>query len=313
VASKQLSIHRPSARELPVLLPASHARATMVRPTPEHPLIVSASELRDFLRCRVKWWWRHQARIEQVTGAPALAFGSVIHEILEEWYKVPPKLRGNIKRMEKLAQAITRSSQYKELDDADYELINAMCVGYAAWAEQEDLESGVDVCTPEVEFDLPLIPDGSIRVRGRIDNVFEPTNLKKTMACMEFKSKKQIDTSGVDLLLQLSVYLWALRQLYPKRKRYIAHYTILRKQMPGPRVKADLFHRESVERTDEEIDQWALDTARAALDMLDAAIYPNPMDACSWDCDFKMPCMLRGRPEDLKHVLTTEYKMKEAR
>ena len=41
-------------------------------PTPENPLIISASELRDFLRCRVRWWWRHQCRLIPAGGAAPL-------------------------------------------------------------------------------------------------------------------------------------------------------------------------------------------------------------------------------------------------
>src|SRR5260221_9894846 len=103
--------------------------------------------------------------------------------------------------------------------------------------------------------------------------------------------------------LQLSVYHWALRQLFPKSRRYIIYYTVLRKQMPGPRVRAELFAREAVERTDEEIDQWADDTRRAVLDMPGAAIYPHYMDNCMWDCDYRNPCLLRGRKDDLKDAL----------
>lgn len=128
------------------------------------------------------------------------------------------------------------------------------------------------------------------------------------MGAREFKFKSQIRLSAVELNLQVSTYLWALRGLYPRYRRYIAWYTILRKQLPGPRVKADLFWQESIERTTDEIDQWAEDARRAALDMLDAAIYPNPMEACGWDCDFQTPCLLRGRPEDLATVLKRDYK-----
>ena len=55
--SELVSIHRgtPGA-----LRSASIGAGTFARPTPERPLIISASELRDFLRCRVRWHWRHR-------------------------------------------------------------------------------------------------------------------------------------------------------------------------------------------------------------------------------------------------------------
>ena len=304
------SIHR---RKKPDLLAASDAVTWMGAkarvPTAKTPLIISASELRDWLRCRVKHHWRHNCRLERAEGSVNLAIGALVHQILEAWYTYESRTPKTMEKAAKLALGITT---FAELSTEDKELIEAMCVGYAFWAKSADAEIGLQACEPEKWFELPLIPnDKSIIVRGKIDNVFEPNVFKRTIACQETKTKGQIKVDMVDMNLQLSVYLWALRQLYPKFKRYVAYYTILRKQMPGPRVKADLFHREHVERTDDEVDQWAEDTRRATLDMLDAAIYPNPMDSCSWDCDYQIPCMLRGRPDDLTHVLTTQYKEKE--
>lgn len=302
----QSSVHRN--RELPLFAAAD--RGPRVKPTPLEPLIVSVSELATFLRCRVKWSWRYGHKLQPKRGAPPLAFGTLIHLILEKWYSLPP-LKRNRKRMEKIAYEVTRSATMKELTSEDMELIVAMTVGYAGWAKIQDAEDGIVECFPEEFFDLPLVDDGSIRVRGKIDNRFTPVNQKKTLGCMEHKSKGQIKLDVVELNHQLTVYLFAMREKYPGFKRYKALYNVLRKQMPGPRVKADLFAREEVERTDDQIAQWKEDTKRVALDMLDAAIYPNPMDACQWDCDFKIPCLTRGIPEDVEYILKTEYVRKE--
>ncbi len=302
-----VSIHR----RRPASLLAAQDRSEQPNPTRKTPLVTSASELRDFLRCRVKHHWRHQCRLEPIEKPNALAIGILVHEILEEWYA---NLRRTPTLMKDIAADRLRETTFTELKIEDKELIGSMCIGYAFWAKEADREIGLEFCEPEKWFEFPLVEgDRSMLVRGKIDNVFYPRKFKRTVACQETKTKGQIRVDTVDMNIQLSVYLWALRQMYPSMKRYIAYYTILRKQMPGPRVKADLFHREHVERTDDEIDQWAVDTRRAALDMLDGAIYPNPMDSCSWDCDFTNPCMLRGRPDDLTHVLTTMYKEKERR
>lgn len=309
MANHLVSIHR----SIPAPLLGGRDRVVLKnkwRPTAQHPLIVSASELRDFLRCRVKHNWRHRLQLIPKAGAPALAMGLLVHQILEEWYGLPFAKRG-IKPMIKIAREKLRETTPDELTIQDLKLIEAMCIGYAGWAPDEDETIGLIKCSPEEWFEEPLTDDKSILVRGKIDNVFEPKQFKRTVACLEFKTKGQIKMDVVEMNLQLSVYLWALRRKYPKFKRYIAYYRVLRKQMPGPRVKADLFASESVERTDTEVDQWALDTQRAALDILDGAVYPNPMDACSWDCDFRNACLLRGNNADLKDLLKSEYKTKE--
>lgn len=303
------SIHR---RTLPVLGASLGRLAKVQRPTPEAPLIISASEIRDFLRCRVKWWWRHQCRLERTTGGEALAVGSLTHEILEHWYTREPARR-TVKGMERIARDRIKATTLQQLQTEDKELVQAMTVGYAAWAKEDDKRIGLVTCNPEQWFELPLTKDGSVRVRGVIDNTFASAVHKHTFACQETKTAGQFRETLVDTNLQLSVYLWALRQLYPGYSRYICHFTRLRKQMPTARVRADLFDRQAIERTAAEVDQWARDAEVIAMEMLDAAVYPSPSDACAWDCDYQNPCLLRGDAEDLTHVLTTEYRVKERR
>jgi hypothetical protein len=303
-----VSIHRRSGD----VLAASARLKKPPKPTREYPLIISASELRDFLRCRVKWHWRYQERLVPLGEPEALAIGSLVHEILEHWYLLPPAKRGP-KSMNRIVTERIRETTFKELTTDNLELIRAMTLGYAPWAQVEDREIGLVNCTPEGWFEEDLVEDGSIRIRGKIDNSWFPTTMKKTVACQETKTAGQFKDQHLENFIQGSVYLWALRKKHPNMRRYVLYYTQLRKQMPGPRVRSDLFRREMVERTDYEIDQWALDTARAALDMLDAAIYPTPDDSCSWSCDYKMPCLIRGRADDLADVLSTQFKRKENR
>lgn len=305
--NKVISIHRK--KKLPIIASSDRVRKPP-KPTADQPLIISASELRDFLRCRVKWFWRHQMRIEPLEKPTALAVGALGHNILEKWYEYPRKKR-TVKRMRKIANDMLMSTSPDELDIKDLELVKAMCIGYADWAKPRDKELGIDEVKPEMWFEEPLTEDRSILIRGKIDGVFMVDSLVDTVGAFEHKFKGQIKIDIVDLNLQLSVYLWAMRKKFPEAKNYIAYYNVLRKQIPGPRVRADLFAREPVERTGDEIDQWAIDTQRAALDMVDAAVYPNPMDSCSWDCDYQIACILRGRPKDLKHVFKTQYKSKD--
>lgn len=308
--SELVSLHRRGAGMN--LLASSPRNGKLPTPTKEKPIIISASELRDFLRCRVRWNWRHQERLTPVGGAPALDMGTLVHEILESWYKLDPSGRGP-KAMTKIAKSLIKRTTLQAINSEDKELVEAMCIGYAEWAREADREIGLKTCFAEEPFDLPLTDSGRIRVRGRLDLRFVPTNLKKVMAIQDIKTASQFRDNQLELNYQLSVYLWAMRQLHPGMRDYIAYYTQMRKQLPGPRVKADLFTREPVSRTDEEIAQWAIDAENAALDMLDAAIYPHPLPNCGYDCDFRNPCMLRGRPEDLKYVLSTQFKQKERR
>lgn len=301
-----VSIHK----ERKTRLDSSEGRVKRpLKPTPDNPVVVSASELSTFLRCRVKWNWRYQHRIVPIERPHAFSFGDAVHNIIERWYLVPEKNR-TPERIAKIAKKQLRLTNPEELSLDDLELIKAMVTGYADYAGPRDAELRLRNVKPEDMFELPLNKDGSILIRGKIDLHFRVGSMKNTMGLFEHKTASQIRNDTLDLNMQLSVYLWALRQMYPKKKRFIGWRNVLRKQMPGPRVRAALFARMSVERTDEEIDQWAVDTERVVFDMLDAAIYPNPTKDCSWDCDFQVPCLLRGTP-DVKGVLATNFKKKE--
>jgi len=286
---------------------ASQARRKPERPTPDNPLIVSASELATFLRCRVQHHWSYQCKLEPISTRVPLVMGKLGHRIFDEYYQLPSAGR-NERSMERIAQRLIKKTSVKELPLEDKNLLRAMTIGYSKWANSKKTEYGdrvigIKKCFPEDAFLLPLVKDKSILVRGYIDVRFKPELYKHTLAALESKFKKSIQMNDVENKLQLSVYLWAMMEKWPKFKRYQVYYQILRKQMPGPRVKAALFYREPVERDTDEIRQWAIDAGRQAQDMLDAAVYPNPMDSCSYSCDFKVPCLLRGAARDLKSVL----------
>jgi hypothetical protein len=255
--------------------------------------------------------------LERVEKAEHMGIGILTHEIMEHWYQTPYKLR-SVKRMVKIAKQKTKACTFRELTTEHRSLVIAMCIGWAEWVLLEDNDMndraiGVRDTFAEEWFELPIVEDGSILVRGRLDNRFVPVNEHKVMAVMETKTRGQFRDENIEQMMQLSVYLWAIMKKYPKQKRYVMYYQRMRKQLPGPRVTAPLFDRQEIERETEELMQWQADTARVARDMLDGAVYPSPMDSCAWACDFPQACLLRGRPADLKHVLTTEFKPREKR
>lgn len=309
MSERQTSVHRRVG--LPILA-GSDRLTKFKKPTPERPMFISASEVRDFRRCRVKWNLRHNIRVEPTETPEALAIGRVGHEILDLYYQLP-SVKRTPKRMQKIAAAHLKKTSPKLLDTPNKELVQAMVIGFAEWCQDDDNPKNDDAIGlvkvfPEEWFDLPLNRDGSIRMRGKLDVRWAPE--KRVMAIQETKFKGQIKVDAVDFIDQLTTYFWAMRKKWPKTKEFRGYYTILRKQLPGPRVTAALFHRESVTRLDEELDQWEQDAVRTAHDMLDAAIYPTPDESCSYTCDFQIPCMMRGS-EDFESIIREKYQPKE--
>ena len=281
----------------------------LARATPVNPFFVSASRLKDWMRCRLRYHWRHNLKLEPNEKSEALAVGWLVHKIIETWYAKPQDKR-TIGMMERVSKRLTKRTTAEELSVENLELIRAMTIGYAEWAGPLDAKLKIGSAEPELWFDLPLNDEGTIRVRGKIDLVFF-THKKRIVNFHEHKTRKQIRFDLVELNTQLSVYHWALRIKYPDVKDCRGHFNILRKQMPTDRVRTPLFHREPVDRTLEQIEQWRQDAIRCVEDMVRGGIYPSPMESCGWDCDYKSPCMLRGNPEDVREVLARDYKLKE--
>lgn len=315
-----VSIHR--ARKTSVLASSGRWDKAPI-PTAKAPLIISASELGAFLRCRVKHdlGYRHQLEPKTVDPERGLGMGILGHDIVDQWYQVPWVER-TVQKMERIAKRLTKQARLEDLTSQQRTLIMAMCVGYAKMclgSGADNFPSDKDIglkkakVFPEEWFEVPLVKDGSILVRGRFDARFQPTTDKGQMALLETKTRGQFRDEYLEQTLQLTVYLFAMRQKFPGYERYTVYFQRMRKQMPTARVTAPLFDRQEIDRDESQLDQWAIDASHAAQDMLDGSIYPNPMDSCNWMCEFKGPCLLRGNSSDLKHVLKTQFKLREKR
>lgn len=306
------SIHKLDTAGIPIL--GGKRMKFPIRPTPERPMYVSTSELGSFLRCRLQWHWGSRLGMRRKGMKAEQGIGILVHNAREQWYVLPPRKR-TVDAMERIAKkqvfkhgAEIQDSKNLSADKARA-LVRAMSIGYAEWAlgdhdvsdEAIGLHSAKDIQTEQM-FTFPLVKDGSIIFRGKMDLRYTPTIFKKTMVVEEAKTRGGISFEMMDLSDQLSAYVAGMMHHYPKMKRYIAWRTVLRRQMPGPRVTAPLFGRESIERGPDEIHVWLTDVRRKVTDMLDAAIYPTQTDSCKWDCDLYNLCVMRSTGSDTNDV-----------
>lgn len=314
------SIHRT---ELDGPLQGGPRMKVPFEPTPERPMIISASEVSQFLRCRLQWNWDKRVGLRSTKVSMPRVNGILVHVAKEEFFQLD--------RADRTPEAMVQSvrvarKKVKEvpITSKDAELATAMLTGYARWVrkkhEHSDKNIGKKKVVPEWQFVLPLVKDGRILIRGKIDELFEPTIYKRVLAMDETKTKNQISFDMMDMDAQLTTYLWAMwkasttgmcplpKPFHSRRyDRYIAWRTVLRRQMPGPRVKAALFAREPIERTPEELIMWEKDTGRIVRDMMDAAIYPTRRDSCRFDCDFYQLCLSRGNKHDMKEIIAEQF------
>lgn len=316
----QRSIHRT---EMNGPLQGSPRMKIPFKPTPEQPLIISASEVAQFLRCRLQWNWDKRVGLRSKKVSMPRVNGILVHATKEEFYQLERRQR-TPEAMDKAAKVAFKKVTEVPVTPKDRELASAMLRGYIEWIrddksnEHSDRNIGKRNVIPEWQFVLPLVKDRSILIRGKIDEMFEPRIYKKVLALDETKTKNSISFDMMDMDAQLTTYLWSMWKassmgILPKPftdrryTRFIAWRTVLRRQMPGPRVKAPLFARESIERTPEELTMWEKDTLRIVYDMLDAAIYPTRRESCRYDCDFYELCLARGNKHDLKEIIKEQF------
>lgn len=292
-------------------------------PTPKDPLIVSTSEIAQFLRCRLQWNWDRRVGLRSKKVSMPRVNGIVVHAAKEELFQLERRER-TPEAMDKALRKAVKGITEVPVTPKDKELAKAMLDGYIRWVrspknENNDRAIGKRKVFAEWQFVLPLVKDRSILIRGKIDELFKPTIYKRVLAMDETKTKNQISFDMMDMDAQLTTYLWAMwkasttgecplpKPLQRRYERFIAWRTVLRRQMPGPRVKAALFAREPIERSPDDLKIWERDTVRVVRDMLDAAIYPTKRDSCKWDCDFYELCLVRGDKADLKALIEEQY------
>lgn len=312
------SIHRT---ELKGPLQGADRMDPPFEPTPDEPLIVSTSEISQFLRCRLQWNWDKRVGLRSKKVSMPRVNGILVHAAKEELFQLERAER-TPETMITAAKRAFKKVKEVPITSKDRELANAMLGGYVRWIrghhEHSDRAIGKRRVIPEWQFVLPLVEDGSVLVRGKIDELFEPTIYRRVLAMDETKTKNAISFDMMDMDAQLTTYLWSmwkasetgdLPKPFRNRRydRFIAWRTVLRRQMPGPRVKAPLFAREPIERTPEELIMWERDTLRVVRDMLDAAIYPTKRESCRYDCDFYELCLARGNKHDLKAIIKEQY------
>ncbi len=88
------------------------------------------SSLARFDTCPRAWHWRYQRGIVGQSRSNALAFGSIIHDALEEHHRTYDPAR--------VFDAITRSAVENEAGEIDIFKAQAMMLGYVArWPEDD--------------------------------------------------------------------------------------------------------------------------------------------------------------------------------
>jgi hypothetical protein len=246
-----------------------------------------------------------------VKKAQALELGIGIHHAMERYYGYGDDLVMTFqvwatRRMEELAPHMTSFEQEKMQTEV-VDLGVAMLTGYLA--EYPDEAKTYEVLATEHRLAKPIpTPKGTASkclLNARLDALVRDLRTGRIFV-MEHKTFTRFEADVLDRDVQFTIQTWLGQDLAKSlgidEPASGVVYNGLRKQMPGPRVKAALFERHPVFRHQAQIDEallYAYHTHRR-VHAKDMPIYPVPGMRCS-RCDFKEPCRAKMQGRDWEY------------
>jgi CRISPR/Cas system-associated exonuclease Cas4 (RecB family) len=296
----------------------------MVDVVAERPIIITHSDISNFLTCRRKWYYDYVLDYrskEKKTGA--LALGTRVHAALEAYYggeTDDPVAWINQKGKEDLAE-LELSDDAKPWDlDQMYEdmIVGRNCIVlYMEWLSETNADANYRTVTVEEKVEAPIL-DGRVILRGKVDQLQE--DITSGLLCVnDFKTtadwggglREQLERS-----YQHWCYLIGMQYQYPERNVECARYTVLRKvkKLPKTAPASPLVQRFNVPATRRNMATKRAQIERIALEMINlrdktdqAVFYPAPGKHCTW-CEYKAPCEISDESQEASLALLSNGK-----
>lgn len=246
--------------------------------------IVSATYLKMFLQCRLKFFFRYHTDKTPIITGNARAFGIALHSALEEMYK-----------------RLGSTKKIPSAEDYDYvytvfikQCINNNLDDFALIEEGKlILKTRLDAYDPsekvlglELRFGfpygnptIPAVTAGGTHLTGAIDKLTELD--KDTIVILDYKSSHTAlteDEAATDE--QLSLYDLVVSKLYPQYKNIIMVLDYLR-------LKPVITHRTEEQRA--LFEKFVDETAAVINSLEEKDCKPNINGLCGW-CDYRHYC-----------------------
>lgn len=204
-------------------------------------------------------------------GTDATRFGSACHAALEDYFNAHSEEGGAVNADELCGlfqkhwgdECLTDQALF----DEGLAIMRRFAVAHPALEPMQ-----VRGC--EIPFDLPL---GRFRVKGFIDRVDDLGN--GTLEIIDYKTNKQpYSDEELESSMQLGLYEWVCRQLFPWAKRFVLSYWMLR-----------MGYKQTTSRTPEQLDNQ-IRYFEAMAESTERPEYPARLNAlCGW-CDHREYC-----------------------
>ena len=291
--------------------------------------IVSYSELDTARQCLFKHRLAYKERWVGITRSPALAKGTLWHEVMENYYltlqffqqvsdgkwapafpAVPydPDLVLEEAFRVGMSILINDDGSYK---DENCELIGWMFQGYV---EYYGVDENWKILAVEQAFEFWLPTDrggrSGFKVKMKLDLVVRDLELNRRLV-VDHKSGKNLPyDKELDIDDQFGLYVWGTGQA--GRPGFGAIHSAARTQRnkdqtKNPQLLEDRHKRSMLFRTDRELEAIAIDayrTARVAYGSKPGEEPRSPnTDTCRWRCDYTEACLGSRKGMDERELL----------
>lgn len=262
-------------------------------------ITLSNSEIQTFKDCRRRWYvlyyLQRQPPPQKVTGATNL--GTKIHAVLEAYYNLgltsgeAKSVLENIYRLD-VADFPDKAEELW----AEYDLAEAMIVGYFDWLQETGADAGLKIVAVEHEIIVPI--SAEVSLRGRLDSIVSDIHAGSKMfmdhkTCIQWLDKDYLDRD------EQSKFYMMLQRLSGEDKALWCDggiFNMLRKVKRGPKAKPPFYKREVIRHNTESLNSMYKRTYQAVNEIVDLradldqgadfqqVAYPHPGKDCVWKC-----------------------------
>lgn len=292
------------------------------------PLVITQSTVKDFQRCKRRWWVRHVRRLARPdTYSSPSDVGNMVHDALAEWYA--GRLPDPVAHVHAFAEEqIALHPEHAAEIQKDEDLAAVMVEGYLEHLQESGVDYHLASVEPEREVEVELAPAsggwGAIFLRAKLDGLVVMRD--KWKAILEHKTVQNFtDLPAIArmdrqlLTYELILLMEELARGVKKPKVVGAVLNMLRKVKRTARANPPFYERHEEQHNVEQLrNHWKhlvgvgremqeLERRLAEGEDHHMVVPPNPTTTCRWDCEFFAVCPLFDDGSDVEYVLETEY------
>lgn len=288
-------------------------------------MIITVTEIGVFKRCRRMWDYQYVQHLVPVQEAPYFRIGRLTHRVLAEWTEHQDRdleriwaeiLADEIQFFgQRYFEIVGANPSEAELDDvfAEALLPHKMVLNYKKHWHQP-LPDGFKLIQSEQTCMVDM-PEIGISLEGTLDGLVldEKTGRLFVLERKTYEARPRIDT--LENNEQFTGYSWIMSKLFPDYEIGGVLYDGLWKRETPPRNKDldDLFFRQIIMKSQEELDNWEQQFKAVASDMSSKPkIYPNRVWQGCWDDKtYERLCTAQSKGDDFEYIRDTDYGHKQ--